>query len=193
MPGELDKVRRLVREAADWLRTSKRTDQWARPWPSWVVQRERMLNDLIKGKTWIVRDGPAAAATITIDGEEPLGLSDQPIWPAHKRRVPAMYVRRVVVSRRYAHIGLGAGLLDWAAEMAGRHYEAAFIRVDVWTTNLDLHAYYEGQGFTRSEGRDPRELGGYPSQALFERDVRRPGSDYTKLFVENNLGDLKFP
>jgi GNAT superfamily N-acetyltransferase len=151
-----------------------------------------MRNDLIKGKTWIVWDGPAATATITIDTEESLNLNEQPIWPAHKRRVPAMYVRRVVVSRSHARIGLGAGLLDWAADVARRDHAAAFIRVDVWTTNRDLHAYYEAQGFTRSEGRDPRELGDYPSQALFERDVRRPGSDYTKLFIEDNLSERKF-
>ena len=76
--------------------------------------------------------------------------------------------------------------------MAKRCHEVALIRIDVWTTNLDLHAYYEGQGFTRRQGRDPEELADYPSQALFERDVRKPGSDYRKLFVEEGLDDRKF-
>jgi hypothetical protein len=97
-----------------------------------------------------------------------------------------------VVGRSYAHIGLGAGLLDWATDVARRHYKLTRIRIDVWTTNAELHAYYEGQGFTRSESRDPGELGDYPSQALFERDVRRPGSDYTKLFSEEGLDDRRF-
>ena len=184
VPGDFDKVVRLVREAADWLRVSKDTDQWARPWPNRSAHRERILNDLIKGKTWIAWDGPVAAATITVDTEEPLNLHERPIWPAHKRRQPAVYVRRVVVSRNYARLGLGAGLLDWAADVAGRVHEVALIRVDVWTTNLELHAYYEGQGFSRSEARDRGELGDYPSQALFERDVHRSGSDYGKLFTE---------
>ncbi len=192
MPGDFEKVRRLVREAADWLRESKRTDQWAKPWPDWSGHRERILSDLLKGRTWMVWDGPAPAATLTVDTEEPLSLNEQPIWPAHKRRERALYVRRVVVSRSHAGIGLGAGLLDWAADVARKDHEAAFIRIDVWTTNLELHAYYEGQGFARSEGRDPRELADYPSQALFERDVRRPGSDYTKLFTAENHGDRKF-
>jgi GNAT superfamily N-acetyltransferase len=151
-----------------------------------------MLNDLLKAKTRIVWDGPAAAGTITIDTEEPQDLNEQPIWPAHTRHMPALYVRRIVVSRTYARIGLGARLLDWAADVAKRDHEAAVIRIDVWTTNLGLHAYYEDQGFTRRTGRDPRELDGYPSQALFERDVHRPGSDYRKLFVEQGLGDRKF-
>jgi GNAT superfamily N-acetyltransferase len=192
-PGDLDEVRGLVREAAEWLRTSKNTDQWAKPWPDRARKRERILNDLLKGKTWLVWDGPTAAATITVDTEDPLDENEQPVWPAHRRREPALYVRRVVVSRNYAGLGLGAALLDWAADVAKRDHEAALIRVDVWTTNRDLHAYYEGQHFTRCAGRDPRELRNYPSQALFERTVNRPGSSYTKLFMEDDgQGKQKF-
>jgi GNAT superfamily N-acetyltransferase len=184
MPGNLHEVRGLVREAAEWLRTSKDTDQWANPWPDRAGQKERMLNDLLTGKTWLVWDGTTVAATITVDTEEPLDLNERPIWPAHKRREPALYVRRVIVSRSYAGLELGAALLDWAADVARRDHKAALIRIDVWTTNVDLHAYYEGQRFTRCEGRDPQELANYPSQALFEREVDSPGLDHTKLFME---------
>jgi GNAT superfamily N-acetyltransferase len=166
---------------------SKDTDQWANPWPDRAGQRERLLNDLLKGKTWLVWDGSTAAATITVDTEEPLDLNEQPVWPTDKRCAAALYVRRVIVSRRYAGYGLGAALLDWAAEVARRDYEATLIRIDVWTTNLDLHAYYEGQCFTRRAGRDPRELTNYPSQALFEREVDQSGSDYAKFFTEEEV------
>jgi GNAT superfamily N-acetyltransferase len=193
MPGNLHEVRGLVREAAEWLRTSKDTDQWASPWPDRARQRERILNDLLKGKTWLVCDGITVVATITVDTEEPLDENEQPVWPAHKRRESALYVRRVIVSRSYAGLGLGAALLNWTAYVAKRDHEAKLIRIDVWTTNLDLHAYYEGQHFTRCEGRDPRELANYPSQALFERKVDGPGSDYTKLFMEEEgQGERKF-
>ena len=183
-PGDLDEVRGLIREAAEWLQTSKNTDQWAKPWPDRVRQRERIQNDLLKGKTWLVWDGTTAAATITVDTEDPLDANEQPVWPAHKRRELALYVRRVIVSRRYAGLGLGAALLDWAADVAKRGHEAAMIRVDVWTTNRDLHAYYERQDFTRLADADPRRLADYPSRALFERGLDIPGSDYTKLFAE---------
>jgi GNAT superfamily N-acetyltransferase len=194
LPEDLDAVRGLVREAAKWLRTSKNTDQWANPWPDRAGKKERILNDLLKGKTWIVWDGTTAVATITVDTKGPLDLNGQPVWPAHKRREPALYVRRVIVSRSYVGLGLGAALLDWAAEVAERDHQAALIRIDVWTTNLELHAYYEeGQRFTRCEGRDPQELGNYPSQALFEREVDRRGSDYTKFFLEEEgQGEGKF-
>jgi GNAT superfamily N-acetyltransferase len=186
VPGDLGEVRGLIREAARWLRESKNTDQWARPWPNRARQRERILNDLLKGKTWLVWDGPAVAATITVDTDDPLDENKRPVWPTRNRREPALYVRRVIVSRSYAGLGLGAALLDWAADVARRDHEATLIRVDVWTTNRDLHAYYEGQDFTRCAGRDPRELSNYPSQALFERTVNRPGSDYTKFFTEDD-------
>ena len=185
MPGDLDAVSGLVRQAAEWLRTSKDTDQWARPWPDRIHHRERMVNDLLKGKTWLVWDGETAVATITVDTDEPADLNDKPVWPERERHRSALYVRRVVVARTYSGSGLGAALLDWAADVAERDHGAELIRIDVWTTNLELHAYYEGQRFTRLRGRDPVEITGYPSQALFEREAEIPGSDYTKLFVED--------
>lgn len=192
-PGDLDAVRGLVREAAEWLRTSKNTDQWAKPWPDRVGQQERILNDLLKGKTWLVWDGLTAVATITVDTDGPLDANEQPVWPGHKSGEPALYVRRVIVSRKHAGLGLGAALLDWAATTAHRDHKATLIRIDVWTTNRDLHAYYERQHFTRCEGRDPRELSNYPSQALFERQVDRLRSDYTELFMEEDShGEHRF-
>ena len=58
-----------------------------------------MLNDLLKGKTWLVWDGETAVATITVDTDEPVDLNEQPVWPEHERHRSALYVRRVVVSQ----------------------------------------------------------------------------------------------
>ncbi len=44
----------------------------------------------------------------------------------------AVYVRRLVVSRRYASHELGAALLDWA-DWAKKHCHAKLMRIDVWT------------------------------------------------------------
>jgi len=188
-PGDLEKVVRLIRGAAKWL-GSEGIDQWQEPWPDRAGQRERVLNDLFKGKTWLLCDGPAVAGTITVDTDEPLDLNERPVWPPDKTRQPAVYVRRVIVSRRYAHRGLGAALLDWAADVAKREHNAALIRIDVRTTNRKLHAYYEKQRFTRCP--DPQGLGDYPSQALFERGVHIPGSDFAKLFItEESKGPRK--
>ncbi len=148
-----------------------------------------MLNDLLKRKTWLVYDGTAAVGTITIDTEEPLSADERPVWPARKRGERALYVRRVIVSRSHSGLGLGAALLDWAAHVAHRDYGAPLIRVDVWTTNRDLHAFYERQRFIRQAGRTPHELGDYPSQALFERQIDHSGSEYTRLLAEAESPD----
>ena len=178
-PGDLDLVVRLDREAAEWL-GGIGTDQWQKPWPDQAGRRERIRNDLLKGKTWLVRDGETIAATITVDNDEPLDLNERPVWPPSEIQRPVMYVRRVIVSRRYARHELGAALLNWAADRAKVH-GAELIRIDVWTTNTKLHDYYEGQKFTRC--RDPQGLGSYPSQALFERPVNVRGSTVTEFFI----------
>ena len=191
-PADLRRVRRLVRGAAKWLRKSKHTDQWAKPWPSRAGQKERIRSDLLKGKTWLLWDDSTVAGTITIGTDEPVAAQGQPIWPEHKRHEPALYVRRVIVRRSYSGLGLGAGLLDWAADVAKRDHGAMLIRIDVWTTNTGLHAYYERRRFTRCAGRDPADLPGYPSQALFERELDQAGSDYAELFTETEgLGRRK--
>jgi ribosomal protein S18 acetylase RimI-like enzyme len=156
MLGDLDDVVRLVREADDWLR-SKGIDQWQKPWPDRAGYRERILNDLFKGKTWLLHDGQTVAATITIDTDEPLGIDGHPVWVPDKSEKPALYVRRVIVSRRYARRGLGAALLDWAADVARRNHGAELIRIDVRTTNQRLQSYYERQHFTRCQ--DTQGLG----------------------------------
>lgn len=124
------------------------------------------------------------AGTITLDIEEPRAADGKPVWPAHNRHGLAVYVRRVIVRRRYAHLGIGAALLDWAAEAAKRDHGATRIRVDVWTTNRALHAYYQRQGFTRCPPPDPWDRIDYPSQALFERQIEQAGEGHAKLFVQ---------
>jgi len=181
---DLGEVRRLFRETARWLRRTKHTDQWSRPWPNRAQHRERMRNDLLGGKTWLVWDDATVAGTITLDIEEPRAAGGKPVWPAHKRHEPAVYVRRVIVRRRYAYLGIGAALLDWAAEAAKRNHGATLIRLDAWTTNPRLHVYYEQQRFTRCPGHDPTELANYPAQALFEREIEQAGQAHTRLFVE---------
>jgi GNAT superfamily N-acetyltransferase len=82
-----------------------------------------------------------------------------------------------VVNRDYAGQRIGADLLDWAAMEAATEYGAARTRIDVWTTNAALHAYYERIGFlpvriVRENGWD------CPAGALFQRPIE--GSGYRR-------------
>jgi GNAT superfamily N-acetyltransferase len=161
-------VRQLLEEAVEWLR-GKNTDQWSKPWPDAAKRDERIRQDLIAGKTWIAWDDATPVGTITVDTDDPLDLAGNPVWPAHKRVERALYVHRVIVRRSHAGLGLGAELFNWASDVAQREIGAPLIRIDVWTDNWDLHAYYRRQGFTLCEFRDPSAVPGYPSRALFER------------------------
>jgi predicted N-acetyltransferase YhbS len=168
-PNDYPVILTLIDAAAEWL-SAKGTDQWAVPWPDERTRNARVLDDLRRGKTWLAEDGAAVAATITLDP------ADNGVWPAERRREPAIYLRRTVVDRRYGGLQIGARLLDWASDFAVRRHQARWIRIDVWTTNFDLHEYYRGQGFTDAGLRDLADEPSYPSRALFERSTwpRRP-------------------
>jgi ribosomal protein S18 acetylase RimI-like enzyme len=78
----------------------------------------------------------------------------------------AVYIHRLVVDRAYAGLDLGGTMIDWAVQREFDSRTVDWVRVDVWTRNKALHAYYERQGFVRcGECPDPE----YPSGALFQK------------------------
>lgn len=168
-----DLIAGLIDGAAEWLRT-RNTDQWAQPWPSLEDRSHRILRDLRAGRTWIAWDDGSPAATITADSD------DNSIWPEETRREQAVYACRLVVNRSYAGRGIGAELLNWAAIRGRRRQGARWIRVDVWTTNRALHAYYRQQGFD-FYGFCER-VDEYPSAALFQKATEPIRPTFGRLF-----------
>jgi ribosomal protein S18 acetylase RimI-like enzyme len=158
--SDWDIIIQLIDEAAEWLRT-KNTDQWRQPWPSAEDRKHRILRDLRAERTWIASDRGAPFGTVTADPEE------NPVWPKETRHDQAIYACRLVVARTHGGLGLGAALLDWVGLRGRRRDGARWVRVDVWTTNRALHAYYERQGFEFYGVSD--EVDGYPSAALFQK------------------------
>jgi GNAT superfamily N-acetyltransferase len=153
-------VSSLLEATRRWLRT-KHTDQWQKPWPNEAVRNLRVWAAMQAGRTWVAWDDAGAAATITVSPNH------HAIWPEKYRNDPAVYARRLVVSRQYSGLRQGAHLLDWAGLRAAREYDARWIRVDVWTTNTELHDYYLDHGFESCGVHEP--VPGYPSAALFQR------------------------
>jgi GNAT superfamily N-acetyltransferase len=135
----------------------------------------RTYRPVIRRAPWIVWDGDLPVATLTAEQHD--NQHDGRVWPEDAEQDPAVYVCRLVVSRSHAGRGLGAGLLAWAGLSARHAYNALWIRVDVWTTNRALHAYYLKQGFGfygYSEKADD-----YPSAALFQKTtdhIQQPGA-----------------
>jgi GNAT superfamily N-acetyltransferase len=169
-------VHGLLLEASRWLRT-KGTDQWAAPWPDLNRRNERIKRAIGAGRTWIAWDAGRAAATLTASP------NDHRIWPPENVRDLAVYVRRLVVGRDYAGLGLGAQLLDWAGLRASHGYGARWIRVDVWTTNTALHDYYRRQGFAFCGFCN--SIRDYPSRALFQKRIDQIVPPGTALFRED--------
>jgi GNAT superfamily N-acetyltransferase len=162
--GDLGDIVGLIDSAATWLRT-KGTDQWASPWPSASARSERILDGLRAGDTWLVTQGAASVATVSFNGE-----ALPKLWTELEKADPAVYLHRLVVDRRCAGRGIGAALVDWAAQRSARSYGARWVRVDVWTTNTALHAYYLSQSFVPVRC-DPQSYPNYPSCALFQRKI----------------------
>ena len=177
--GDLKQIIGLIDGAADWLRT-KNTDQWAQPWPSKADRDHRIRTDLLAGKTWIAWDGGTPCATVTAD------VSSQ-VWPPESKRERAVYLCRLVVSRSHGGRGIGARLIDWAGSRARRRLGADWVRIDVWTTNTALHAYYRRQGFEFYGFCEM--VGAYPSAALFQKPTAAISPAHPALFEVESAAD----
>lgn len=174
---DFDTVLGLIEGAAAWLRT-KDTDQWSAPWPDPIKRDARVMRGLDGGKTWIVWDGDVAAATVTLAAKP-----NPMVWGGPTCQCDlgerAVYAHRLITARSHQGQGLGAQLIDWAGLRARHEYGAKWIRIDVWTTNLALHGYYQGIGFEPCGSCEDPD---YPSGMLFQKRTARIEAADTPLF-----------
>jgi hypothetical protein len=173
---DMKTITRLIGEAAAWL-GARGTDQWARPWPSEQARDARVLRGIRSGSTWIAEDQGEATATITYRR-----TGNHKLWNAREQRDPAVYVSRLIVSRKRAGDEIGAGLIDWAGQQALKAWEAQWIRIDVWTTNIELHNYYEKQKFEPVRICPFDDPDSYPSAALFQKPTAEIDADAAARF-----------
>jgi len=153
----------MIDEAAAWLAT-KGTDQWVKPWPSKTARDARVRRGILSLDTWIAENHGEPVATITYRK-----FGNQKLWTPGELRDPAVYACRLIVRRRWAGDGIGAALIDWAGYRALQTWKAQLIRIDVWSTNLALHKYYQEQGFAYIRTYQSYEPGSSPSGALFQK------------------------
>lgn len=173
---DLNTVIELIDAAARWLR-GKNTDQWASPWPSRAARDMRVRVGIEAGQTWLaVDEDDTVAATISAGHE-----GNPKLWNAFELAEPAVYVQRLVIDRRYAGMGLGAQLIDWAGRRAREKHGAAWIRIDVWTTNFALHDYYQANGFSFLRYCDEP---GYPAGALLQKSTHAIAAPAEPVFQD---------
>lgn len=133
----------VLDEAAAWLR-QRGVVQWPERFESsWLD------GSIARGETWLARVGDSAVGTLSLDWSDPL-------WADADGA--AGYVHRMAVRRQAA--GLGAHLLDWAADTVRRN-RRHLLRLDCVASNRRLRAYYEARGFVHC-GDVP--VGGAPGQ-----------------------------
>jgi hypothetical protein len=167
----------MINEAAAWLGT-KNTDQWAAPWPNQTARDARVLRGIHGGSTWMVEDHGEAVATITY---RPQG--NQKLWTAEEQSDPAVYVSRLIVTRMHAGNQIGSTLIDWAGYRAFQSWQAQWIRIDVWTTNIALHNYYGKQRFEPVRICQFDDPWSYPSAALFQKPTAKIDPDAMARFT----------
>ena len=160
---DMETIIGMIDEAADWLAT-KGTDQWSTPWPSRTARDARIRRGILGLDTWIVEDHGEPVATITCRK-----FGNQKLWTPGELHDSAVYACRLIVRRRWAYDGIGAALIDWAGYRALQTWKAQWIRIDVWTSNLALQAYYEKLGFAPVRICPGNEPGSSPSGALFQK------------------------
>ncbi|UGT60015.1 GNAT family N-acetyltransferase [Nocardia asteroides] len=115
-----------------------------------------------RGHTWVAELGGEVAGTITVDRR-----ADRDLWtPAELAE--AVIAHFMIVDAAFAGHGIGHRLLAHAAALA-RGDGLDWVRLDAWTTNAGLHAYYRDAGFHLARIAGPPAHG--PSRALFERRV----------------------
>ena len=190
--SDMDAIIGLINEAAGWLKAEKGTDQWQRPWPDQGARDQRIRRGIKAGRTWIVEDWTESAgsprrlvATVSCGRG-----GNKKLWTQRERKKEAVYISRLIVSREHKGRNVGAALINWASLRGIQKWGAECTRLDVWTTNLGLQAYYKGQKFEHIRTCDFEDWWEYPSAALFQKPAADADPNDAELFQEVSEADL---
>ena len=162
--GELAQYVDLLEEAGSWL--------WQRGIRQWEpgshrAQRPRLARDIERGAVRLVRIGTRLAAGVILDWQRSTQRST--VWNGFEGE--AGYLYKLVVARACAGRGVGAALLRHCEDetrLEGR----PFVRLDCWSGNARLRAYYENAGYAaRGQGEEHGAI-----VSLYEKRVRRRGA-----------------
>lgn len=156
--ADLPAIISLRREAETWLAQAG-IEQWTAKWQD--VADQKAARNIRQHRTWAVLDQhDDIAATVTLGGP------DEDLW--HPQDGPALYLYKLIVTRRHGSKGLGALIVDWACDKAAS-WEYPWLRLDAWPANPALLGYYRAHGFADVRtacvpGRDTGALMQRPAQ-----------------------------
>ena len=140
-PGDAGWLLGLLDEAVAWMVARGQPGQWGSEPLSHRARSRAQVAQICAGGGLRVGSLGAADVAALVVGERPAHV------PAIE--LPELYIELLLVSRRHAHRGLGAQLVDVAFEEA-RERAAEAVRVDCWAGAPTLVAWYEARGFDRA-------------------------------------------
>jgi GNAT superfamily N-acetyltransferase len=140
LPHEIESVRAILLEAADWLR-----DRGIPMWRGDELSPERIAADVAEGYFFLATSEGEAVGTIKFQLQDPVFWPDTPADEA-------AFVHRLAVRRAFAGGQLSALLLRWAADRA-RSAGRRFLRLDCEASRPRLKAVYERCGFRHHSDR----------------------------------------
>jgi GNAT superfamily N-acetyltransferase len=85
------------------------------------------------------------------DNDQPIGtiaidlVPDEGLWTRGELE-KSYIIHRMMVPRSHGGEGIGAAMVEFAADLARSHGRSMLI-IDVWNSNKELHKYYESLGF----------------------------------------------
>lgn len=147
-------------ELSSWL-GKKGTDQWDNTGLSRDEFQRRITRSIEAGETWIAMEHGKPVGTIAIDL-----VPDQGLW-SDSELEDSYIIHRMMVPRFAAGRNIGRRLVDFASEIAKADGRSKLV-LDAWSSNRQLHHYYESLGFEKV-----RQVDGHwtPSATLFEKNI----------------------
>ncbi|MEU3423450.1 GNAT family N-acetyltransferase [Streptomyces murinus] len=138
----------LRAEAEEWLHT-KGTDQWSDP-ETGERAMSKWRESIDEGRAWVVAgEHDEVVATVS------RGPVDRDFWTDADRPETALYLYKLIVSRKASGQRLGARVIDWMSRLAALEGRS-WVRIDTWRTNTGLHDYYQRLGFQHVRTETPK-------------------------------------
>ena len=154
--ADLDAVTRLLEGARDWQR-GRGVGVWS------PFDRDELARDIAEGCVHVAKEHGLIGGAVTLLESEPLLWEDD---------AAALYLHRLVSARR----GAGALLIRWSRVVAQWRGKRC-VRLETWSENATLRAYYERQGFRHVKDR------AFPADSPAPADYRGTTKSFYQLDV----------
>ncbi|MFC8174843.1 GNAT family N-acetyltransferase [Streptomyces sp. NPDC057242] len=158
-PEDIPAILAILDSAVVWLNDRGITAQWGTdPFTARPAAVRQVEETVAEGDLWMAEVDGTPAGTMT--------LTPHPGKHVPHAGEPEVYIRLLATDSRFHHRGVGAALLRHAAAET-RRKNVSLLRVDCFAGSEGrLIAYYEKQGFTRT---DTFAVGDWQGQILERR------------------------